>query len=143
MTKTAFIAIVGRPNVGKSTLLNGILGEKVAIVSKKPQTTRTRINGVLTKGETQYVFIDTPGMHKAKNKLSDQMVKSIRESITDVDVIILMVDGTKKMSPIENNLIESFKAHNTDVILLINKVDLIKDKSSLLQTIKEYSELIL
>lgn len=140
-TKSAFIAITGRPNAGKSSLTNLLVGEKVAIVSEKPQTTRTRINGVLTKGETQYVFIDTPGMHKAKNKLSDQMVKSIRESITDVDVIILMVDGTKKISPIENNLIESFKAKNTDVILLINKIDLIKDKTSLLETIKNYSEL--
>lgn len=140
-TKSAFIAITGRPNAGKSSLTNLLVGEKVAIVSEKPQTTRTRINGVLTKGETQYVFIDTPGMHRAKNKLSDQMVKSIRESITDVDVIILMVDGTKKISPIENNLIESFKARNTDVILLINKIDLIKDKTSLLEIIKSYSEL--
>ena len=82
--KSVFVAIAGRPNAGKSTLTNYLVGEKIAIVSDKPQTTRTRINGVLTKGETQYVFIDTPGMHKAKNKLSDQMLKSIRESVTDV-----------------------------------------------------------
>ena len=85
--KSVFVAIAGRPNAGKSTLTNYLVGEKIAIVSDKPQTTRTRINGVLTKGETQYVFIDTPGMHKAKNKLSDQMLKSIRESVTDVDAV--------------------------------------------------------
>ncbi len=140
-TKSAFIAITGRPNAGKSSLTNLLVGEKVAIVSEKPQTTRTRINGVLTKGDTQFVFIDTPGMHKAKNKLSDQMVKSIRESITDVDVIILMVDATKKISPIEHNLIESFKNRNTDVFLLINKIDLLKDKSLLLEIISDYSKL--
>ncbi len=140
-TKSAFIAITGRPNAGKSSLTNLLVGEKVAIVSEKPQTTRTRINGVLTEGETQYVFIDTPGMHKARNKLSDQMVKSIRESIVDVDVILFMVDATKKISPIEHNLTDSFKAGKTDVILLINKVDLLKDKSLLLETIKSYSEL--
>ena len=141
MTKSAFIAITGRPNAGKSSLTNLLVGEKVAIVSEKPQTTRTRKNSVLTQGETQYVFIDTPGMHKARNKLSDQMVKSIRESITDVDVIILMVDATKKISPIELNLIESFKNSKTDVILLINKVDLLKDKSSVLKIITEYNDI--
>ena len=104
--KSVFVAIAGRPNAGKSTLTNYLVGEKIAIVSDKPQTTRTRINGVLTKGETQYVFIDTPGMHKAKNKLSDQMLKSIRESVTDVDVILMMADATKKISPIEHNLID-------------------------------------
>ena len=112
--KSVFVAIAGRPNAGKSTLTNYLVGEKIAIVSDKPQTTRTRINGVLTKGETQYVFIDTPGMHKAKNKLSDQMLKSIRESVTDVDVILMMADATKKISPIEHNLIDSFKDRKTD-----------------------------
>ena len=119
--KSVFVAIAGRPNAGKSTLTNYLVGEKIAIVSDKPQTTRTRINGVLTKGETQYVFIDTPGMHKAKNKLSDQMLKSIRESVTDVDVILMMADATKKISPIEHNLIDSFKDRKTDVVLLINQ----------------------
>ena len=94
--KSVFVAIAGRPNAGKSTLTNYLVGEKIAIVSDKPQTTRTRINGVLTKGETQYVFIDTPGMHKAKNKPSDQMLKSIRESVTDVDVILMMADATSR-----------------------------------------------
>ena len=141
MTKSAFIAITGRPNAGKSSLTNLLVGEKVAIVSEKPQTTRTKINVILTKGETQYVFIDTPGMHKARTKLSEEMVKSIKNSMEDVDVAILMVDAVKKLSKIEENLIESFKSRKLNVILLINKVDLIKDKSELLKTIDGLSKL--
>ena len=136
MTKSVFVAITGRPNAGKSSLTNLLVGEKVAIVSEKPQTTRMKINGILTKGEMQYVFIDTPGMHKPKTKLSEEMVKSIKNSIEDVDVAVLMVDATKKLSKIEENLIENFKIRKLNVILLINKVDLIKDKSELLQTIE-------
>lgn len=141
MTKSAFIAITGRPNAGKSSLTNLLVGEKVAIVSEKPQTTRTKINGILTKDETQYVFIDTPGMHKARTKLSEEMVKSIKNSMEDVDVAVLMVDATKKLSKIEENLIESFKSRRLNVILLINKVDLIKDKSELLSVIDSLSKL--
>lgn len=141
MTKSAFIAITGRPNAGKSSLTNLLVGEKVAIVSEKPQTTRTKINGILTKGDTQYVFIDTPGMHKARTKLSEEMVKSIKNSIEDVDVALLMVDATKKLSKIEENLIDNFKARNLNVILLINKVDLIKDKTELLGIIDEMSKM--
>lgn len=141
MTKSAFIAITGRPNAGKSSLTNLLVGEKVAIVSEKPQTTRTKINGILTKGETQYVFIDTPGMHKARTKLSEEMVKSVKNSMEDVDVAILMVDAAKKLSKIEENLIESFKSRRLNVILLINKVDLIKDKSELLTVIDSLSKL--
>lgn len=141
MTKSAFIAITGRPNAGKSSLTNLLVGEKVAIVSEKPQTTRTKINGILTKGDTQYVFIDTPGMHKARNRLSEEMVRSIKNSMEDVDVAILMVDATKKLSKIEENLIDSFKSRNLNVILLINKVDLIRDKSELLGIIDGLSRL--
>lgn len=141
MTKSAFIAITGRPNAGKSSLTNFLVGEKVAIVSEKPQTTRTKINGILTKGDTQYVFIDTPGMHKARNRLSEEMVRSIKNSMEDVDVAILMADATKKLSKIEENLIESFKSRKLNVILLINKVDLIRDKSELLGIIEELSGL--
>ena len=141
MTKSVFVAITGRPNAGKSSLTNLLVGEKVAIVSEKPQTTRMKINGILTKGEMQYVFIDTPGMHKAKTKLSEEMVKSIKNSIEDVDVAVLMVDATKKLSKIEENLIDNFKIRKLNVILLINKVDLIKDKSELLQTIELLSKL--
>lgn len=140
MTKSVFVAITGRPNAGKSSLTNLLVGEKIAIVSPKPQTTRMRINGILTKGETQYVFIDTPGMHKPQTKLSEEMVKSIKNGIDDVDVAILMVDATKKASKMEDELINNFKMRNTDVILLINKVDLVSDKSKLLQIIDEYSK---
>ena len=101
MTRNAFIAITGRANAGKSSLTNLLVGEKISIVSEKPQTTRNRINGVLTKGDTQYVFMDTPGMHKPKTKLSEHMVKSIRQSVDDVDCAILMADVTKKISSIE------------------------------------------
>lgn len=141
MQKSVFVAVTGRPNAGKSSLTNLLVGEKVAIVSEKPQTTRTRINGVLTKGETQYVFIDTPGMHKASTKLSEQMVKTISNSISDVEVAILMVDATKKPSAIEEKLTSDFKKCGTDVILLLNKVDLIKNKSDILKIIENYSSL--
>lgn len=141
MTKNAFIAISGRANAGKSSLTNLLVGEKISIVSEKPQTTRNRINGVLTKGDTQYVFMDTPGMHKPKTKLSEHMVKSIRQSVDDVDCAILMADVTKKISSIEQDLIRSFASHGTAVVLLLNKVDLLKDKSEILKIIQQYSEL--
>ncbi len=141
MTKNAFIAITGRANAGKSSLTNLLVGEKVSIVSEKPQTTRNRINGVLTKGDTQFVFIDTPGMHKPKTKLSEHMVKSIRQSVDDVDCAILMADVTRKMSSVEQDLIRSFASRGTAVVLLLNKVDLLKDKSDILKIIQQYSEL--
>lgn len=141
MTKNAFIAITGRANAGKSSLTNLLVDEKISIVSEKPQTTRNRINGVLTKGDTQYVFMDTPGMHKPKTKLSEHMVKSIRQSVDDVDCAILMADVTKKISSIEQDLIRSFASHGTAVVLLLNKVDLLKDKSEILKIIQQYSEL--
>ena len=141
MTKNAFIAITGRPNAGKSSLTNLLVGEKVSTVSEKPQTTRNRINGVLTRGDTQFVFIDTPGMHRARTKLSEHMVKSIRTSVDDVDCAILMADVTKKISPVEEQLIRSFAQHGTDVILLLNKIDLLKDKSDILPIIAQYSAL--
>ena len=141
MQKSVFVAVTGRPNAGKSSLTNLLVGEKVAIVSEKPQTTRTRINGVLTKGETQFVFIDTPGMHKAATKLSEQMIKTISNSISDVEVAILMFDATKKPNAIEEKLTADFKKCGTDVILLLNKVDLIKNKSEILKIIDSYSSL--
>lgn len=95
MTKNVFVTIVGRPNAGKSSLINALVGEKVAAVSSKPQTTRTKITGVLTKGDIQYVFIDTPGMHKSRDKLSDHMLKAIENSVSSIDVALLVVDATK------------------------------------------------
>jgi GTP-binding protein Era len=136
MNKTVFAAVCGRTNAGKSSLVNLLVGEKIAIVSQKPQTTRMRINGVLTKGDTQYVFADTPGFHKEKSVLSKHMLKSVRSSVAGVDVIMLLADCTKKPF-VERDLIEN----STDVILLLNKVDLIKDKSQLLVLIEQYSKL--
>ena len=141
MTKNAFIAITGRPNAGKSSLTNLLVGEKISIVSEKPQTTRNRINGVLTKDETQFVFIDTPGMLRAKTKLAEHMVKSVRTSVEDVDVAILMADVTKKMSGVEQELIRSFAQNGTEVVLLLNKIDLLKNKEDLLPIIAQYNEL--
>lgn len=123
MTKTAFIAIVGRPNVGKSTLLNTICGEKIAIVSNKPQTTRNRITGILTKGENQYVFLDTPGIHKPRTALGDFMVKTATGSIGESDVILLVVEPVPSVGDIETGIIERVKATQTPCVLVVNKVD--------------------
>ena len=123
MTKTAFIALVGRPNVGKSTLLNALLGEKVVIVSKKPQTTRNRITGILTKGEEQFVFLDTPGMHKPRPRLGDYMVKTAESTVGDADAAILVVEAREGVGDIEKNLIDRFRAQHLPAILVINKTD--------------------
>ncbi|MBQ4290804.1 MAG: GTPase Era [Clostridia bacterium] len=123
MRKTAFIAIVGKPNVGKSTLLNTILGEKVAIVSDKPQTTRNRITGILTRGDTQYVFLDTPGVHKPKNRLGDYMVKTATEAISDVDCVLYVVEADAHISPSEEKIMNLLSRGRVPAILLINKID--------------------
>ncbi|MBQ6893782.1 MAG: GTPase Era [Clostridia bacterium] len=123
MTKTAFIAIVGRPNVGKSTLLNTICGEKIAIVSNKPQTTRNRITGILTKGENQYVFLDTPGMHKPRTALGDFMVKTANGSIGESDVTVLVVEPVPSVGDIEKGILERIKTTKSPCILVVNKVD--------------------
>lgn len=140
-TKNAFITIVGRANTGKSSLLNCLVGEKIAAVSSKPQTTRTKITGVLTRDETQFVFIDTPGMHKPKNRLSDHMVKTVSEAVSEGEIILMVVDCTKKISEHELGLIASFKSSRMTVILVINKIDLLSDKSRLMSVISEYSGL--
>lgn len=141
MTKNIFVTIAGRANAGKSSLLNTLVGEKIAAVSDKPQTTRTKITGVLTKGETQFVFMDTPGMHKARNKLSEHMINTVSETLTGVDAIILMCDCTKKISQNETELINSFKGTKSKVILALNKIDLITDKGQLMKQLDEYSKL--
>lgn len=140
-TKNAFVTIVGRPNVGKSSLLNKLIGEKIAAVSSKPQTTRTKITGVLTKDNTQYIFIDTPGMHKAKNKLSEHMVKVVNDSVTDVDIAMLVVDCTKAINEAELNLIANFKTAKSPAFLILNKIDLLTEKNIILSKIEEFSKL--
>lgn len=123
MTRSAFIAIVGRPNVGKSTLINAMVGEKIAIVSSKPQTTRNRITGILTRGDDQFVFMDTPGMHKPKNKLGDYMVKTANDTIADVDAVIMVVEAQPRTGEIERGIIEHLKQEDIPAILVINKTD--------------------
>ena len=140
-TKSAFVAIVGKPNVGKSSLLNALLGEKVAIVTNKPQTTRTRITGVLTEGLVQYVFNDTPGLHKPRTKLSEHMVKTVTESVSEVDVVVLVVEPAGELTPSELELIQSVKQQKLPCILAVNKIDTIADKSRLLQRIEELKAL--
>ena len=139
MTKTAFIAIVGRPNVGKSTLLNAILGEKVAIVSKKPQTTRNRITGIHTVAESQYVFLDTPGLHKPRTKLGDYMVKATTSTLGGVDAAILVVEAREEVGDIERTLISRFKSDSLPAILVINKLDS-ATPAAVAKTIEAYSK---
>ena len=138
-TKTAMITIAGRPNVGKSTLTNYLVGEKIAIVSNKPQTTRNRICGIVTKGNTQFVFVDTPGYHRARTKLGDYMVNTVRESIADVDATILVVEPIASIGAQEEGLIEKIKGSKCPAILAINKIDTI-EKDKLLEVIAAYSQ---
>ena len=138
-TKSAMITIAGRPNVGKSTLTNYLVGEKIAIVSNKPQTTRNRICGIVTHGNTQFVFVDTPGYHRARTKLGDYMVNTVRESIADVDATILVVEPIASVGAQEESLIEKIKASKSPAILCINKIDTV-EKEALLEVIAAYSQ---
>lgn len=140
ITKSSIISMVGRPNVGKSTLTNMLIGKKIAIVSNKPQTTRTRITGVVNKDNCQYVFLDTPGFHKPKNKLGDFMVKIVNDTVSDVDVTCLIVEPTTIINASELALIEKIKSENINTILIINKIDTI-EKSKLLEIIAKYNAL--
>ena len=137
-TKTAMITIAGRPNVGKSTLTNYLVGEKIAIVSNKPQTTRNRICGVLTKDDTQFVFVDTPGFHKPRTKLGDYMVNVTKNSIADVDLTILVVEPVASIGAQEEGLIEQLRDRKCPAILAINKIDTV-EKDKLLEVIAAYS----
>jgi len=137
ITKTAMVTISGRPNVGKSTLLNALVGEKVAIVTNKPQTTRNRILAVLNRDETQMVFIDTPGYHLPRTRLGDYMVKVIRESVADVDAVILMVEPIPNVGVQESRLIEWIAGNGVPAVLVINKIDTVK-KEELLAVIDCY-----
>ena len=138
-TKTAMITIAGRPNVGKSTLTNFLVGEKIAIVSNKPQTTRNRICGVLTREDTQFIFVDTPGYHRARTKLGDYMVNVARESISDVDLTVLVVEPIASIGPQEEGLLERIKGSNCPSVLAINKIDTV-EKEKLLEVIDVYSK---
>ena len=138
MKKTGFIAIVGRPNVGKSTLMNAILGEKVAIVSNKPQTTRNRITGIHTRGEEQFVFLDTPGIHSPKNSLGEYMVKAADATMRDADAVVLVIDAGKEISKVEENVIAYLKKSGIPAVLAINKIDLYR-REQLAETISAYA----
>ena len=138
-TKTAIVTIAGRPNVGKSTLTNHLVGEKIAIVSNKPQTTRNRICGILTQDDTQFVFVDTPGFHKPRTKLGDYMVNAVKESIADVDQTVLVVEPIPSVGSQEEALIEQLMARRVPTILAINKIDTV-EKDKLLEVIAAYSQ---
>ena len=138
-TKTAIVTIAGRPNVGKSTLTNHLVGEKIAIVSNKPQTTRNRICGILTQDNTQFVFVDTPGFHKPRTKLGDYMVNAVRESIADVDLTVLVVEPIASVGAQEEALIEQLMARRVPTVLAINKIDTV-EKDKLLEVIAVYSQ---
>ena len=140
MTKNVFVTIIGRPNVGKSSMLNALIGERIAAVSAKPQTTRTKITGVLTKDDTQFVFIDTPGMHRAKNRLSEHMVKTINDSVAELETALLVIDCTKGISEPEKILAAEF-SKRSHVILVVNKIDLLEDKTELIAKLADYSKL--
>ena len=139
ISKTAMITICGRPNVGKSTLTNALAGEKIAIVSNKPQTTRNRITAVCQRGETQFVFLDTPGFHKPRTRLGDYMVQVVRQSVADVDAVVLVVEPVASIGPQERELIASIKAADCPAVLAINKLDTVEPEK-LLAVIALYSE---
>ncbi len=138
-SKTAMITIAGRPNVGKSTLTNRLVGEKIAIVSNKPQTTRNRICGIVNRGETQFIFVDTPGFHKPRTRLGDYMVNVTKQSVSDVDAVLLLVEPIANVGPQEEALIEQLKNSGERVILVINKIDSV-EKDTLLEVIATYAE---
>ncbi|MCD7810593.1 MAG: GTPase Era [Ruminococcus sp.] len=142
MSKTAFVTIAGRTNAGKSSLLNAIVGEKIASVSSKPQTTRTRITGIRNIGDVQLVFFDTPGLHKPVNKLSEHMLNTVRESVSDIDAVVFMMDCTKKINEQELNLLKSLNESGMPVILVLNKIDLLKNKNDLAPIIASLTEQI-
>ena len=140
--KTAFIAIVGRPNVGKSSILNKLLGQKVAIVSSRPQTTRTKIMGVLTGDNVQLVFTDTPGFHKPKTKLGEKMIKAVDDSIGGVDSCLFVTESKGEIRPTEIELLQKLKAEKIPVVLAINKIDMVSDKQELMSRILELTKLL-
>ena len=140
ITKTAMITVCGRPNVGKSSLTNALVGEKIAIVSSKPQTTRNRIYGVVNRGDTQFVLLDTPGLHKPRSRLGDYMVKVVRESLAEVECALLLVEPIAHVGEPEKILLQRIREENLPCILCINKIDTVAKKDDLLAVIAAYSE---
>ncbi len=138
--KSGIITICGRPNVGKSTLTNALVGEKVAIVTNKPQTTRNRITAILNRGECQFIFVDTPGLHKARTRLGDYMVNVVKESVADVDAVMLLVEPIANIGAPEEELIRRIKTLNCPSVLVINKVDTLERKETLLEVIQLYQQ---
>lgn len=138
--KSGIITICGRPNVGKSTLTNAFVGEKVAIVTSKPQTTRNRICGIKNRGESQFVFVDTPGLHKARTRLGDYMVNVVKESVSDVDAVLLLVEPIPNVGEPEKQLIDRIKTLDCPAVLVINKTDALEQKDKLLEVIQAYSQ---
>jgi GTP-binding protein Era len=141
MTKTAFVSIVGCPNVGKSSLLNRFLGQKVAIVTRKPQTTRTRIIGVLTRGETQLVFTDTPGYHRPKNKLGEKMIKAVGEGISGMDACLFVTEPEGEIRTAERELLDRLRREGAPVILALNKTDAVTDREALMKKVLAFTSL--
>lgn len=139
MTKTVFATIIGRTNAGKSSFLNSVIGEKIASVSSKSQTTRTRITGIKTIEDTQIVYMDTPGLHKPKNKLSDHMLNVVKDSVADIDVIVFMSDCTKPLNGQEEAMLKNMTESKTPVIFVLNKIDLLEKKSDLVPIIARLS----
>ena len=139
MSRSVMVTVCGRPNVGKSTLTNRLVGEKIAIVSNKPQTTRNRITGIFNRGETQFVLLDTPGFIKPRNRLGDYMVNVVKESVADVDVVLFLAEPVAEVGPGEKALIERFRECGAPVILVINKIDTVQEKEKLLAVIAAYS----
>ena len=140
ITKAAMITVCGRPNVGKSSLTNALVGEKIAIVSNKPQTTRNRIYGVVNRGDTQFVLLDTPGLHKPRSRLGDYMVKVVRESLADVEAALLLVEPIAHVGEPEKVLLQRIAEENIPAVLCINKIDTVEKKDDLLAVIAAYSE---
>jgi len=137
--KTAMITVCGRPNVGKSSLTNALVGEKIAIVSPKPQTTRNRIYGVVNRGDTQFILLDTPGLHKPRSRLGDYMVKVVRQSLESVECAVLMVEPIPNVGTPEKVLLERIREEDLPAVLCINKIDTVADKAALLEVIAAYS----
>lgn len=142
MPRTAFITIAGRTNAGKSSLLNAIVGEKIASVSSKPQTTRTRITGIRNINDVQLVFFDTPGLHKPVNKLSEHMLNTVKESVTDIDAVVFVMDCKKKINESELSLLKSLNDSNMPVILVLNKIDLLRNMDELAPVIADLTSKI-